>query len=543
MIKRIGFKRTLVNIVITVAVGFIYFYNRLPAINLQDTQFYGFFFMLVLLFSILTVLSIGGIRSNNDIRSIFSSLKQFALVPLIICGGLVVIYLVGSILSSPFLRASAYRSLLPIKEGDFVKDVAEVTFSQIPMLDEDSAMKLGDKKLGELSDMVSQFEVADNYTQINYRSHPVRVTPLEYGDLIKWFNNRSKGLPAYISIDMVTQEVSVVRLKEGMKYSDAEHFGRNIYRYIRFNYPTYMFDTPVFEIDDEGTPFWVCPRIVKRIGLFGGTDVSGAVIVNAVTGEHKYYEAKDVPQWVDKVYSSALIIEQYNYYGRYINGFINSVFGQRGVTVTSQGYSYIALKDNIYMFTGITSAGTDQSNVGFILANQRTKETTYYSIPGAQENSARSSAQGVVQDLGYKATFPLLLNISQQPTYFMALKDGAGLVKGYAMVNLRQYQIVATGASVAECQNNYVKLLAQKGLAKQEDIKKQSETGVIAEIRTAVRSGTSYYYVRLEGDDYFYVISVADSEEVVIMNVGNKVSIDYTSTSGSLRLANRIVRS
>lgn len=541
MIKQVGLKRTLINIAITLLIGLVYFYVKLPAINLHDPQFYGFFFMLVIVYCLLTTLA-AGVRLTNDFRSFFASLKQFCLIPLIICGALVVIYVGGSLLSSPIIRASAYRSLITVRQGDFNEDVEEFTFSQIPLLDADSAKRLGDKKLGELADMVSQFEVADNYTQTNYHLHPVRVTPLKYGDWIKWFNNRSKGLPAYIAVDMVTQGVDVVRLKDGMKYSDAEHFGHNIYRYLRFKYPTYMFDTAVFEIDEQGTPFWVCPRKVKRIGLFGGDDVNGAVLVNAETGESSYYDSSSVPDWVDKVYSSELIIQQYNYYGRYINGFLNSMFGQRGVTVVSEGYSYIALGSDVYMFTGITSAGTDQSNIGFILVNQRTKETTFYSIPGAQEKSAQSSAQGVVQDLGYTATFPLLLNISAQPTYFMALKDGAGLVKGYAMVNLRQYQIVATGSSVADCQTNYIKLLAQNGLAKQEDVKKYNESGAIAEIRTAVRSGTSFYYVRLEGDNYFYVISVADSENVVIMNVGDKVTVDYTSSDGSLRLANKITK-
>ncbi len=538
-----GIKRILINILITLVVGFVYFYLELPAINLHDPSFYGFFFLIAVVYCVLTAFSMGVIKSSRDIGAWWQGLKQYCFAPIVICGALIVIYALGSLVSSPIIRASAYRGLLAVQTGNFAQDVDEVTYQQIPMLDEASAKKLGDKKLGELADMVSQFEVADNYTQINYHMHPVRVTPLEYGDIIKWFNNRSKGLPAYIAIDMVTQEVSVVRLAEGMKYSDAEHFGRYIYRLLRFRYPAYMFDTATFEIDEQGTPYWVCPRITKRIGLFGGTDVMGAVLVNAVTGESTYYETKDVPQWVDKVFSAQLVMEQYNYYGKYINGFINSVIGQKGVTVTSKGYSYVAIKDDVYVFTGITSAGSDESNVGFILVNQRTKAATYYSIAGAAEYSAMSSAQGVVQDLGYKATFPLLLNISSQPTYFMALKDNSGLVKGYAMVNLQQFQIVATGSTVADCERAYVQLLIQKGIAKPEAIKTMSESGTIAEIRTAVRSGTSYYYVRLEGRDYFYVISVSDSEEVVIMNPGNQVTIDYVQSEGSLRLANKIRKS
>ena len=535
-----GLKRFIINILITIAVGLVYFYVNIPAINLHDPNFYGFFFLLVVIYCVLTAFSMGVIKSSKDPKDWWQGLKQYCFVPIVICVALIAIYAVGSFISSPIFRASAYKDLLTVQEGNFTEDVDQFTYQQIPMLDEASAMKLGDKKLGELSDMVSQFEVADNYTQINYHSHPVRVTPLEYGDLIKWFNNRKKGLPAYIAIDMVTQEVSVVRLAEGMKISDTEHFGRNIYRILRFKYPTYMFDEAIFEIDEQGTPYWVCPRIIKKIGLFGGTDVSGAVLVNAITGESTYYETKDVPEWVDKVFSPRLIIEQYNYFGKYINGFINSAFGQRGVTVSSDGYSYIALKNDVFVFTGITSAGGDESNVGFIFVNQRTKEATYYNIAGASEYSAMLSAQGVVQDLGYKATFPLLLNIAKQPTYFMALKDSSGLVKGYAMVNLQQFQIVATAGTVADCEKAYTLLLVQNGITKTEDVKTYSESGTIAEIRTAVVSGTSLYYVRLEGRDYYYIISVSDSEEIVIMNTGYQVTIDYRDEAGSLRLASSI---
>ncbi|NLL46795.1 MAG: CvpA family protein [Clostridiales bacterium] len=539
---RVGLKRVLINIGITIVVGLIYFYVRLPAINLHNTGFYGFVFVLAAVYCLLTGFSMGVIKSSSDPKTLWKGLKQFCLVPLIICAALALIYVVGSLISSPIIRASAYTKLLPIVNSSFVEDVEEVSYDQIPMLDEASAMKLGDRKLGELADMVSQFEVADNYTQINYRNRPVRVTPLRYGDLIKWFNNRSEGLPAYIIIDMVTQKVDVVRLSEGMKYSDAEHFGRNIYRYLRFKYPTFMFDRANFEIDEDGIPYWVCPKLEKTIGLFGGTDINGAVLVNAITGESRYYAADEVPTWVDRVYIADLLIEQYDYYGRYINGFINSLLGQKGVTQTTDGYNYIAMNDDVYMYTGITSAGADQSNIGFILVNQRTKQATYYSIAGAEEYSAMSSAQGVVQDLGYRSTFPLLLNISSQPTYFMALKDGAGLVKAYAMVNVQQYQIVATGPTVASCEKNYLDLMIQHGLITKEEVEQYSESGEVAEIRTAVLSGTSYYYVRLEGDSYYYVISAAESEEVVIIDVGDRVTVDYTGTEGSLRPAYKITR-
>ena len=454
-------------------------------------------------------------------------------MPLIVIGAVFVIYVVGGLLSSVVIRSGAYAKLITVETGDFTQDIEEISFDQIPMLDRDSAEKLGDRKLGELADMVSQFEVADNYTQINYKGRPVRVTPLRYGDIFKWLNNRSAGLPAYLIIDMVTQEVDVVRLQEGMHYTTAEHFSRNLYRHLRFQYPTYIFNEPTFEIDEEGTPYWVCPRIVKRIGLFGGTDIQGAVLVNAITGESQYYT--DIPTWVDGVYSAEIIMDQYDYYGTYQGGFINSLFGQKNVTVTTEGYNYIAANDDVYVYTGVTSAGSDESNIGFILTNQRTKQTTFYSIAGAEEFSAMNSAEGVVQHLNYSATFPLLLNISNQPTYFMALKDYAGLVKMYAMVNVQQYQIVATGASVEECQSNYYKLLRQNKLDTGEapilPADEDTVTGIVTALRSAVIDGTTMYYVTLDAGNTVYCISAGEVEKVILLNVGDRITITYEPDS------------
>ena len=300
-----------------------------------------------------------------------------------------------------------------------------------------------------------------------------------------------------------------------------------------------MFSEENFEIDEEGVPYWVCPRLVKKIGLFGGTDIEGAVLVNALTGESEYY--KEVPTWVDRVYSSELIMEQYDYHGRFINGFINSVFGQKGVTVTTSGYNYMTIDDDVYMYTGITSVGSDQSNIGFLLSNQRTKETKYYVASGATENSAMASAEGVVQHLQYKATFPILLNIASEPTYVMALKDNASLVKMYAMVNVAQYRIVATGNSIAECEKQYTKLLKDNNMLDETMPAYGEKSGVITDIRSAVISGNTYYYIKLDEDKY-YVASAAEFENAVILNVGDSVGIKFEQGEGQMLKITELLR-
>ena len=544
-------KQTLICLAITLVVGLVYFYFELPALNLHSPAFYTFVFILCAVYCVCAVFTsrIGLTSEERQLlqvtgfREFFAMMKRHCMIPFFLCLALIVLYLGGSLFSSVILRSGSYTKLLTVEQGDFAADVEEISFDQIPMLDKDSASKLGDRKLGELSDMVSQFEVSDQYNQINYNGRPVRVTLLEYGDLIKWFTNRSNGIPAYLVIDMVTQNVDVVRLPEGegIHYSTWEHFGRYLMRHLRFQYPSFMFDTPVFEINEEGEPYWICPKLEKTIGLFGGTDINGAVLVNAITGESQYYE--EVPTWVDRLYSAELIMQQYDYHGQYQNGFLNSIFGQKGVTVTTSGYNYIAMNDDVYVYTGITSVGEDQSNVGFILTNQRTKETKYYPCAGATEYSAMHSAEGVVQHLNYKATFPLLLNIHAEPTYFIALKDNAGLVKMYAMVNVQQYQIVATGSSVSECSSNYSKLLTQNHIVEESESLPDDEiTGNISDIRSAVINGNTVFYIQLENSPVYYAVSAEASEIAVILNVGDRVTIRYAPDESEILTAVSVER-
>ena len=533
--KAIGnaFTRTLINLGVTLLFGLGYFYFELPALNFHAEEFYVFVFLLCAVYCVCAVLTSG--FQGEGVKGYFGFVKKQCTIPFLVLVALIAAIIIGGLTSWVVIRAGSYSKLLSIKDGDFASEVEEISYNQIPMLDEDSAARLGSRKLGELADMVSQFEILPSYTQINYQGRPVRVTSLAYGDLVKWFTNRSAGLPAYLIIDMVTQEAEVVRLDEGMKYTTAEHFGRYLPRHLRFHYPTYMFADPVFEINEEGEPYWVCPRMVKTIGLFGGADIQGAVLVNAVTGESQYYE--EVPNWVDHVYDANLIMEQYDYYGMYHNGFINSIFGQRDVTHTTEGYNYIAIGDDVYMYTGVTSVTSDQSNIGFILSNQRTKETHFYSVAGATEASAQASAMSQVQQMRYVATFPLLLNIADQPTYFMSLKGEDGLVKMYAMVNVQQYNIVETGSTVAECEANYRRALADSGLISDGDAEavpsdQEEISGAIAEIRTAVLDGNSYYFLRLEGQDTFYAVNAAENPLAVILHAGDQVTIAYTAGEG-----------
>lgn len=463
--------------------------------------------------------------------------RVLSFIPVVI----LVLGLLGYVMSLDFIpgNASKYANVLQTDTMTFKEDIQEVDYSQIPVIDRDSAILLGNREMGSIPDYVSQFEVDDLYSQINYKGKPVRVSPLGYADLFKWFMNRGEGIPAYALVDMTTQDAEIVRLGEGngMKYTASEPLARNIDRYVQLKYPFYIFDEKSFEIDEESQPWWICPVRKYTIGLFGGETIDRIVMCNASTGECTEVAIEDVPEWVDRAYPSSLLIRQYNWSGRYQKGWFNSWLGQAGVVQTTPGtegalgYNYIAKDDDVWVYTGVTSATADNSIVGFVLINQRTAESHYYAVAGATETSAMESAEGQVQNLRYTATFPLLINVSNQPTYFMALKDGAGLVKKFAMIDIQRYQNVAVGDTVAECQKAYETLLATNGSLSVEDI---AETGVIMEtsgtihtMAQAVVEGNSHFYVTLKDDDGIYDFALPAQIKIVGYSVGDTIVFTY----------------
>lgn len=512
----------MIAVLVLLAAAFIYYYVTLPAINIHSSEFWIFIFAVIVAGGAVYVwkrrIRPEDLRHEKGVR-VFGA----------VLGAAVLIYLLGTLLSSPIVNAKKYQQLLTVEEGEFTKDIEELSFNQIPLLDKDSATLLGNRKMGSMVDMVSQFEVDDIYSQINYNDRPVRVSPLKYASAIKWLTNQSEGIPAYVRIDMASQATELVKLEEGIKYSSSEYFNRNIYRHLRFRYPTYIFNDLSFETDDDGVPYWICPVKKFNIGLFGGETIGRVVLCNAVTGETEDFAIEDAPSWIDRAYSADMLVQLYDYYGSLKHGFINSVLGQKDCLKTTDGYNYLAIDDDVWVYTGVTSVSGDESNVGFVLMNQRTMETKFYSIEGATERSAMASAEGQVQNLKYQATFPLLLNISGEPTYFIALKDDAGLVKKYAMVNVQRYQLVAIGDTVSACEETYNELLLTDGVIEKEKDTREvmTVTGKITKIAEGVIDGNSHYYIMVEGSDEIFDVSVVDFIDVIRYEAGQEVTIEY----------------
>ena len=568
--------RILLSLLITIVVGAAAYYMMLPALNIHDLQMYLYLILLVVVFMLSFALVC---RANKKVER-KEYVKKKSLVPVIIIGVILVVMAVGYVAGVTLFRAESYSQLMEVTDSDFETDFEDISYDKVPRIDAQRALTLADQQLGSLSEYKSQYVVSDYSTQINYKNTPVRVAYLEYADVFKWFNNTKDGLPAYMLIDLVSQQVSAVNcvdeFGEGIKYSPTELFNEKLIRHLRFQYPTELLDTPNFEIDDTMHPYWVTAVLDKTIGLFGGTDVKGAIITDALTGESQYYDIEQIRtdsslNWIDVVYSEALIIEQYNYYGKLQNGFWNSIIFQEDVNIASTGSGNIAMDDDVWVYTGVTSAESDTSNFGFILCNQRTKETRYYANAGAIESAAQQSATDAVQNYNYGATFPILLGIDGTPTYFMSLYGDGDTVKGYAFVNLEDKTIVGTGlldvaksdaGALNSALESYIDALKEKGIAgdvnKEDVLVDESDmagsenvsdsetpdttdpaentggggtdnantiTGEVTDIRSSVNDGNTVYYLQIDGK--YYYISVVDAMEVLLISTGDTVTVEF----------------
>lgn len=517
-------KLKIISIIITLIYTLLIYYFCLPAINIQSIGFWIFLISIFTVWMICTLIS--NMMANRKLKYNQNMLSIYILSIGIVFVGIFVI----NIVMSPLFQSKSYANRIKIDEsGEFTKDVEQVDFNSLPLLDKDSSRKVGDRVMGQMSELVSQFYVSDLYTQINLNDEIVRVTPLEYNGFFKYISNHKNGVTGYIKVNSVTGAAELVKLENGMKYVPSAIFSEDLNRKLRFSYPTKIFGPKSFEVDNDGNPYWIVPTL-KYSGVQIREEVEGVIILNAVTGESKYYDVKDVPTWVDHVYSAELIIEQTDDWGNYKNGFFNSIFGQKNVTMTTDGYNYIAMKDDIYLYTGITSVASDESNLGFILTNMRTKETKFYAVPGAEEYSAMSSAEGQVQQMKYKATFPLLINLNNKPTYVISLKDDADLVKMYAFVDVQDYQkVVVTDASkgIEEATNNYLQN-EKLEYSDKELITKQIH---IATIQNTVINGNTTYFIK-DTENIKYKASINVEQSILpFLKEGDIITISYVKES------------
>lgn len=513
----------LISLLITLISAGIEFYFSLPVINIHSASFWTFILVQIAVFTIILFILSTIVFRKAKVN------KMILTIPAILFCALLVIALLGGLFSSPIFHSKKYSSRIQIEKGQFDKDVPALKdISKIPLMDTASAKILGNRTIGSLSNVVSQYDVSKSYTTICYNNSVMKVAPLEYAGFFKYESNKKSGIPGYVLVNPTTNEAKYVKLTKGIKYSPSGYFGGSLQRKIRFDYPTKIIESYNFQIDDKGEPYWIvtCSKAGTFLGCYSPNEV---IILNAVSGKSKIYDLKKAPEWIDMAYTGNTVEYLYNSYGTLKNGFFNSLFSQKGCTQTTDDYGFVIKNDDVYIYTGVTSTVSDKSNLGFILVNSRTGDYKYYKCAGAEENSAMSAAQGVVQNYGYKASFPALINIGKEPAYAMVLKDGSGLVKMYAMVNVKNYTIVATGETLTQTLSNYQSALNNAG--KNIDIDTiESDTKTvelsIKDIKFLNSDNKTFCYIK-DDNNNCYKQDFSKNEKLVLLNVGDTVSITY----------------
>lgn len=531
--------RLMLSALITLGVGALAYYVVLPPLNVASPMLWlSITFLSVVFGAAYMLLTLRGGVLNAFKGNKYKEEKKKAGTIVWICVAAlpVVVLIFGTLISSTFFNAIKYSEIITVEEAVFEEDMPETDLvSNIPLMDSESANIIGNRTLGALSEVVSQYQVNGTYSQINYRRTPQKISNLEYVDFFKWLNNRESGIPGYVMVDPVNSDASYVKFEEPIRYADSAYFQEDLHRKLRFSYPTKIFGSYMFELDEEGNPYYIVSCMAPRVGLFGGMDVSEVIIFNPCDGSHELYSLADTPSWVDNVFTGPLASQKYDWFGMLKNGYWNSVIGNKDCKVTTDDYGYIVLGDDIWFFTGVTSISSDESNIGFIISNARTGEYKFYPVIGAEEYSAMGAAQGEVQEKGYVASFPSLINVSGEATYIMVLKDDNGIVKMHALVNVENYSIVATGVSQSDAKQAYIQLLKQENIIEDEpepedDTPKQTVQIIVAERQLVTVSGESVLYIT--GDDgNLYKQTIAADESMLFIQNGQKLTVDYTETA------------
>lgn len=515
-----------------------FYYAYFPAINIHLEIFWTT--LIVVFLSLAIILGakssisqmVGRLSKKPSIKE-FSWFAKLCSVLVIVCVGVLI---VGSELGATLFRSRAYANLLPVDKREFTEDIEQSDqVTDIALMDTESARIFGNRKIGSLSDVVSQYEIEADYTQISIKGQPMKVSGLKYASFFKWWNNRNSGVPGYVQVNPVNSEAKYVKLTKPMKYVPSAYFNYNLQRHVQLTYPTKIISGYKFEVDDAGNPYYICPTMTARVGLFGGIDVNGVIICDPIDGECKYYAIGDCPSWVDSVYDGHLLTKKYNWHGMLSGGYINSIIGQKGCKQATDDFGYKIIGDDVWVYTGVTSANGDQSNIGFVMMNQRTSEARYYQVSGAEEHSAMSAAEGEVQEKGYKASFPSLINVSGTPTYIMVLKDAGGLVKLYAMVNVEQYNIVATATSQTKVFEEYKTLLASDGKLETEENDLKEDTITVQSVEYIDTDDGTMVYIK-DTNHQVYKQAFKEDESLIRISAGDVLHVKYQPMDNEIHL-------
>ncbi len=515
-------------ILLFLVVTFVLFYFNLPVLQ------YGFLGLPVILLALcllaIALFSKVAVGANKQLVFLEKPKKIF-----LVFAGLLLAYLILFPLATslPMFRSESYKKLIgTVVDGKKIaKHIAPISINEIRVVDEDLAYLLGEKILGSQPALGSQVELGHFCIQ-KVGSDLYWVAPLLHSGFFKWWNN-SEGTAGYVMVSATNErDVKLVQTINNkpikIKYQPEAFFQSEIERHIYTNgYATVGLTDFTFEIDDSGNPYWVVTTFNKKIG-FSGDDATGVLVVDAQSGAITSYSIAQAPKWVDRIQPINFIEDQLNDWGEYVHGYWN--FSNANKLQITEGLTLVYGHNNrSYWYTGLTSVGKDESAVGFVLVDTRTKETTFYKQSGATEFAAQSSAQGKVQEKGYKASLPIPYNINNIPTYVMTLKDDGGLVKMYAMVAISDYTIVGVGNTMRETLMSYKNVFNMAGnkINPNSANDKKKLKSIITRIQNDVKNGNSFYYFTVKDYPNIFVGSSQLSNQLPVTIVGDSIKISF----------------
>lgn len=515
-----------------ILIAFVLLYLQMPVLRYGFSQI-GFIFLILSAILFLLFTSMKFEQKGNNINMVKGVKPVPAWIKYLFWASLVYVVVLPFVTSSPIFHAQKYQQLIgKVNIGKKISDhIIPISLDEVRIVDKDLANLVGEKVLGSQPALGSQVELGEFCIQ-KVNNQLVWVAPLEHSGFFKWLSN-SEGTPGYVMVSVTNErDVKLVQSIQNkpikVKYQEGAYFFDNLHRHAYFNgYSTVGLTDFSFEIDDSGKPFWVITTYEKSIG-FGGKNANGVIIVDAQSGDIQQFGLNNIPKWVDRVQPSNFIQAQLDDWGEYVNGYWN--FANTDKLETTEGMILVYGKDNkSYWYTGLTSVGKDESTVGFMLVDTRTKEATYYKQSGATEVAAQHSAEGKVQEKGYRATTPIPYNINNIPTYVMALKDNGGLVKMYAMVGINDYTVVGVGNTLRETLTSFKNTYNMTGnkLSGSTPTVKKEIISTIVRIQNDVKNGNSFYYFTLKDSPKVFVGSSNISTQLPISQVGDKIKVTY----------------
>jgi len=530
---------------------FIIYYFCLPFINFTHAGFYVYLSLIACyLLPLVFILRSKKVVSKNKDKKYkqlaydkykekfyykeVTSEKHFKPFNLIIKGvvlsisGLLVLLAVFGIIGSKMFNAKAYYNQLEVTEAPEEELLETFNFNNgevlLPIIDKDLAYKLAQASLGDYG---AQYTIDyDNFTLINVTRNGVnelvRIAPLEYSNIFVSLSKHNEGSIGYIEVNVVTKETRLVKTDGGMKYIPTGVFGKDLNRHVRFNHPTSIYTEVNFEIDDDGNPYWIIPTEIREIGVISGPTSNGVIVVNPITGETKKYERGEEPAWIDRTVNEVVVDAQATNSFRYKHGFMNVHFGsKKEVFQLSDGYNYFIKGGNTYYVSCITSPNEgDQTSIGFVTINLKTRVATKYMVNGITEMRAREIAMNDarVKAQALDATWPLLINYQGVETYFVVLKNEVQEQK-IVFINVYNGELIAMGDTLQEAKTEYDKLLADSGNIETEDIVK---SGKVISIRDL---GTSIEFMISGTKDKYFVVSPSVSLDARFIKVGDEVVV------------------